>query len=255
MSQKTIQRKLIIDGKEENFIIDVYSRINDSAKLVIVATKSLHIDDSLIDYLIQINKDILFIQNGMSTMMKLKNKSNKFEFGTIIGIEAKYESEICRISSKKPTLAIRQAISNSSISSLVERSRHPILNKIRICEDQHLFYRKYIRWVVVSILNIIEPKNLIEAQQLMGEQEIDNLIMDINKYVLIISGKKFSKSDILMDISNLPETLKTSSYEDYKKSKKSEIEIEIDLMIQGLASESITSTSLSKWKKLVTDGR
>ena len=250
-SRKTLMSnefKLIINDVTSSLDIEPSKYLRHSEDLVIVTTKSFDIDQKLISYLINCKKDVLFLQNGIVTMSTLSGMSNKFNFGTLTGIQAFLSDNQLTVMTNKCKVLIKDTSMAKSIANL--QSHINPLCSFTVSENiDDLIFTKFIRWLVVSAITSLTSQNLGDALSFIPRKEIEGGIEEI----LHLINQKFHLEIRVVDIYNsileLPRELKTSSFRNYTEKKENEMILELNYVLKSLKEKGLKPKILIRWSK------
>ena len=250
-SRKTLMSnkfKLIINDVTSSLDIETSKYIGHSEDLVIVTTKSFNIDQKLISYLINCKKDVLFLQNGIVTMSTLSGMSNKFNFGTLTGIQAFLSENQLTVITNGCKVLIKDTTMAKSIADL-QRFVNPLCSFTVSENIDDLIFTKFIRWLVVSVITSLTSQNLGDALTLIPRQEIEDGIEEILQFINQKFHLEVKVVDIYNSILELPKDLRTSSFRNYTERKENEMILELNYVLKSLKERSLKPKILIRWSK------
>jgi ketopantoate reductase len=250
-SRKTLMStefKLIINDVKSSLDIKPSKCIGHSEDLIIVTTKSFNIDQKLISLLISCKKDVLFLQNGIVTMSTLDSISNKFNFGTLTGIQAFLSDNQLTVITNGCKVLIKDTTMAKSIENL-QRFINPLCSFTASENIDDLIFTKFIRWLVVSVITSLTSQNLGDALSLIPRQEIEGGIEEILQLINQKFHLKIKVTDIYNSIIDLPKELRTSSFRNYTENKENEMILELNYVLKSLKERSLKPKILIRWSK------
>jgi len=250
-SRKTLMStefKLIINDVKSSLDIKPSKCIGHSEDLIIVTTKSFNIDQKLISLLISCKKDVLFLQNGIVTMSTLDSISNKFNFGTLTGIQAFLSDNQLTVITNGCKVLIKDTTMAKSIENL-QRFINPLCSFTASENIDDLIFTKFIRWLVVSVITSLTSQNLGDALSLIPRQEIEGGIEEILQLINQKFHLKIKVTDIYNSIIDLPKELRTSSFRNYTENKENEMILELNYVLKSLKERSLKPKLLIRWSK------
>jgi ketopantoate reductase len=250
-NERLLKIKIHVNSIESHLKINTKSKLSSNSDLVIVATKSYDLIEGVIEYLINSNRETLFVQNGVKMLIDNSNKTDNFHFGTVTGVESYSDTKVNIIIPKKCYIPIISGKFNDKISELCNERMLRYVNFSTVNKDHMVFYRKYIRWVMVSILNIFREEHLDKVIEFAGTQVVMETLDELCGFVKQISDCNLSSEDVFNDIVALPKELKTSAFRDYKKNTKSELKSELDLIVTELKRVGSKHDLIAKWKEII----
>lgn len=250
-NNRLLKIKIQINSIESDLKIYSKSKLSSDCDLVIVTTKSYDLIEGVIEYLINSNKETLFLQNGIKILKNNSNKTDNFHFGTVTGVESYSDTKVNTIIPKKCYIPIIFGKSNSKIGELCNEHKLKYVNFSTVNKDHMLIYRKYIRWVMVSILNIFSEVNLDKGIEFAGSQVVMDTLDELCCFVKQISDCNLLSEDVFKDIIALPKELKTSAFRDYKKITKNELKNELEFILTELKRVGSKHDLIVKWMEII----
>ncbi len=238
-----------INNKKNLFDLNINSQLSLSDEIIIVTLKSYSLDDMLISRLIEGPAELLFLQNGLLVKSKLQNRSSRIAIGTILGIQATLQDETHHVKVEGSKIAIESQQSCTKIRELALEAKLPnsvIDNKPPV---NIIIYEKFVRWVVISCLNLTYDASLGDCLGKISPQELKIGISELAIFVEKNFNVKVNQTNILEALYKLPKTLKTSSYIDIKNGFPAEIISEIENVIAYFTNTNIDCVMLSKWRQ------
>ena len=224
------------------------SQVSEDDEIIIVALKSYQISASLKELLIESEKEILYLQNGISQYSTFRSSLNRFHFGTIYGIQANREAGIAVINSSNCRIAAIAGKANERVEDLRRSSISDSLCWDVQEQSREIYYAKFVRWFVSSLICSHHKRSLGPSLASTNASELDSLIMIILKAIQLDSDISFSSDMIKASLSSLPKNLLTSATRDYQHNKQSEMLIELDYLIDILKRNNIQTDILNLWK-------
>jgi len=242
---------LTLNGKTNLYLMLVDNSIRDETEVIVVTTKSYNLSGSEIKWLIDCKKEILFLQNGLQLKQKFQTSSDFFSFGTISGIQSVVNKNRVFVESKNLTLS---AELNNKCSSLLKiKTRDNFFNySIDFKQGTNLaLYEKYVRWIVITSLNILYNDDIGNALKKADFLEIILAVNELIHFVQYEFKVSLNSERVIESIRNLPNNLVTSAFLDVKKGSLSEIYFELDYVNSVLASQQKRSSIIQKWTEKI----
>lgn len=250
-SEKYYHYEAAIDGNTVSMHLSNNVAVSKYCDFVIVALKSYNLKDGILTKLSKSNKQVLFLQNGVSTYLTKHAKFDNFHFGTIFGIQAKCEMGIADIRTQDATLAIIPN-KNDSIFKYLEAVNlrdslmlHPIEN------SKSIYLEKFIRWVISSIICSNYRLPLGSSLRCINDRDLDLLIHSINSFVFAEFKVEVDTETIRRALSLLPRDLITSATRDHLTGRDSELYSEIEFVISRMDHYQLDTTHLRYWSGLL----
>jgi ketopantoate reductase len=217
--------------------------------------KSYDIDEVLISKLVDSKKDVLFLQNGLLVQSKFKSMTQPFAIGTITGIQSKLEGKKIDVESQNTCIFAELTDKTFKLAELAVRQNLPHTKLSFSSDIQIEFYEKYVRWVVISCLNLLNSKGIGDSLKLTPKEDILIAIKELVSFIGYEFDLRVYTEDILNTMYNLPRNLRTSSYSDFKKSKPTEILNELDYVVSILKTFAMQNLMLEKWRGEIVNGK
>ena len=245
----------ILNGKRFHLNLDINSKIDKRDDIVIVTLKSYDIDEVLISKLVDSKKEVLFLQNGLLVQSKVQSKVQPFAVGTITGIQSKLEGKIIDVESQNTRIFAKLRDKNFKLAELALKQNLPHTKLIFSPNTQIEFYEKYVRWVVISCLNIINSEGIGGSLVLTPKEDILMAIAELVSFIDCEFDLRVYSDDISNTMYNLPTNLRTSSYSDFKQGKPTEILNELDYVVSKLKVFNKQHLMLERWRGEILNGR
>ena len=238
--------ELILNGTVNTLFIKSSSELGSSEDLVIVATKSFSIDSVMIQRLIDSNKEIIFLQNGISLYHSLNHESGNFSFGTIAGIQAFFSYNQVVAETKNCNVMIKTGSNGRLVSTLLHPSNDDC--SINIYADfNELMLKKFIRWLIASVITCLGGQPLGRTLLIFPFPEIMKGIDEILEFINLEFGTHILNHEIYDSLVALPGNLMTSSFRDYALQGENEMSFELKYVLSSLEDFSLGSATLRKW--------
>lgn len=247
-NQETQLLKAQVNGNSIQWQASGSSQVSGDDEIIITALKSYQINASLMELLIQSEKEILFLQNGISQYSTFRSSLNRFHFGTIYGIQASREAGIAVVNSSHCRIAAIAGKANERVEDLRRASIPDLLCWDVQEQSREIYYAKFVRWFVSSLICSHHRRPLGPSLATTNASELDDLIMIILKAIHLDSDISFSPDLINTSLSSLPKNLLTSATRDYQHNRQSEMLIELDYLIHILRINSIQTDILNLWE-------
>ena len=245
--------EIIVNGEASILDIQSTKNLGSSEDLVIVTTKSFCIDRVMIEKLIQSDKEIIFLQNGISQYNSLHSLSDNFNFGSIAGIQAFLNNDKVIAKTDNCHIMIKVGKNNRLVSTLPQPANSNCV--INIFDNfNELMLNKFIRWLVVSIITSLAGQPLGRTLRIFPFAEIINGIDEILKFINLEFGTNIRSSDIYNSLVALPSDLKTSSFRDYALKGENEMTHELRYVLDSLEDLALNSSTLRKWEIGLANG-
>lgn len=240
-----------INGVEKSFGIETNPIISNYDDVIIVATKSYQLDDPTLEKLTKCSADLLFLQNGVLTKTKISKGEFKVSFGTITGIQANLHDGTLVASVLDSKIAVDLKSNCEKIKELIKENslKNSVFENGAAAQIE--IYEKFIRWVIISCLNIIYDSTLGTCLSKISTLNLLEAISELSVFVKNKFGIKVNQQNIFNSIFRMPKELKTSSYFDFKKGLLSEATLEIENVISFLTLSDLQCTMLSTWRKRI----
>ena len=214
---------------------------------VIVTLKSYDLKDRIFDNLSESNKQVLFLQNGVSTYLAKNGQFNNFHFGTIYGIQAKSEMGIADIRTQNVTVAIIPNQNDSIFKQLETVSLKDCLLLHPIDNSKRIYLEKFIRWIISSIICSKYRMPLGSSLRCIQDRDLDLLIASINSFVCTEFNLEVDSGRIREALFRLPSDLITSATRDHLTGQESELYLEIEFVISKMDQYQLDTTNLRYW--------
>jgi ketopantoate reductase len=217
--------------------------------------KSYDIDELLISKLVDSKKDILFLQNGLLVQSKVKSMAQPFAIGTITGIQSKLEGKRIDVQCQNTCIFAELTDKTFKLAELAVMQNLPH-TKLRFGSNIQIeFYEKYVRWVVICCLNILNSKGIGDSLKLTPKEDILMAITELVSFIDYEFDLRVYTGNISNTMYNLPKNLRTSSYNDFKKGKQTEILNELDYVVSILKTFNNQNLMLEKWRGEILNGK
>ena len=242
---------LTLNGKKNSHLILVDNSIRDDTDIIIVTTKSYNLDSTEIEWLSECKKEILFLQNGLQLKQKFQNSSDFFSFGTVSGVQSIVNKNKITVESKNLTLSAE--LNNKCSSLLMIKNGKELLNSsIDFKQDVNLvLYEKYVRWIVVTSLNIVYKDTIGNALKKVDFLEIHLAVNELIRFVQYEFKASVNSERVIQSIRNLPRNLVTSAFIDIESGSLSEIHFELDYINSILGNLQNKSSIIQKWSEII----
>jgi len=254
-TSQNLKKISILNSKRYHLNLDIDSKIDKRDDIVIVALKSYDIDDVLISKLVDSKKEVLFLQNGLLVQSKVQSMVQPFAVGTITGIQSKIEGRRIDIKSQNTCVFAKLRDKNFKLAELAAKQNLQHTKLIFSFNTQLEFYEKYVRWVVICCLNIINSEGIGNCLVLTPKVDILIAIAELVSFIDCEFNLQINIDDISNTMYNLPRNLITSSYSDFKKGKPAEILNELDYVVSKLKAYNKQHLMLEKWRGEILSGR
>jgi len=245
----------ILNRKRFHLNLDIDSKIDKRDDIVIVTLKSYDIDEVLISKLVDSKKEILFLQNGLLVQSKVQSMVQPFAVGTITGIQSKLEGKRIDVKSQNTCIFAKLRDKNFKLAELAVKQNLLHTKLIFSSNTQIEFYEKYVRWVVICCLNIINSEGIGGSLVLTPKEDILMAIAELVSFIDCEFDLQVYTDDISNTMYNLPNNLITSSYSDFKQGKPTEILNELDYVISKLKVFNKQHLMLERWRGEILNGR
>lgn len=245
----------IVNRKKFHLNLDVDSKIDKRDDIVIVTLKSYDIDEVLISKLVDSKKEVLFLQNGLLVQSKVQSMVQPFALGTITGIQSKLEGKRIDVESQNTCIFAKLRDKNFKLAELAVKQNLLHTKLIFSSNTQIEFYEKYVRWVVICCLNIINSEGIGGSLVLTPKEDILMAIAELVSFIDCEFDLQVYSDDISNTMYNLPNNLITSSYSDFKQGKPTEILSELDYVISKLKVFNKQHLMLERWRGEIINGR
>ena len=227
------------------------SKIYQNDDIIIVTTKSFQLNDAILNALLQSGTELIFLQNGLLIKSNLQSRSSKIAIGTVTGIQATMKDGMLTASLHNSKIAIELKDDCKKIKELIQKTKMQNSSFVGSLDSQIMVYEKFIRWIIVSSLNIFYDSSLGSCLQKVKSMDLTSAISELAVFL----DKKFNinidQSKILQDLYQLPYELKTSSFFDYKQDIQSELDLELEFIINYLTESNFECITLKKWRKVI----
>lgn len=238
-----------INGESRKICVDSFYQISKSDELIVVTLKSYQIDSKIFSMLIESGKEVLFLQNGISRYLSRDKEIKRIHFGTILGIQAQKDKETAFIQTQNCSIAIVPGAEKTQIQKLMTSHSNKNLNFASLEKSKTIYFEKFLRWFVASLVASIQKKTLGESLALTRDSDLDLLINTLVEVVSLESEILISVDAIKMALRNLPPDLLTSAARDFFKSKQNEMQVELDYLIGRSRVLRLDSDVLEYWKE------
>ena len=245
----------ILNSKRFHLNLDIDSEIDKRDDIVIVTLKSYDIDEVLISKLVDSKKEVLFLQNGLLVQSKVQSMVQPFAIGTITGIQSKLEGKRIDVKSQNTCIFAKLRDKNFKLAELAAKQNLLHTKLIFSSNIQIEFYEKYVRWVVICCLNIINSEGIGGSLVLTPKEDILMAIAELVSFIDCEFDLRVYSDDISNTIYNLPTNLRTSSYSDFKQGKPTEILNELDYVVGKLKVFNKQHLMLERWRGEILNGR
>lgn len=216
--------------------------------------KSYDIDEVLISKLVDSKKEVLFLQNGLLVQSKVKSMNQPFAIGTITGIQSKLKGKEIDVESQNTCIFAKLNDKTFKLAELAVKQNLPH-TKLHFGSDIQIeFYEKYVRWIVICCLNLLNSKGIGDSLKLTPKEDILMAITELVSFIDYEFDLRVYTEDISNVIYNLPKNLQTSSYSDFKKGKPTEILNELNYVVSILKTFNKQSLILEKWRGEIVNG-
>ncbi len=217
--------------------------------------KSYDIDEILISKLVDSKKDVLFLQNGLLVQSKFKSTAQLFAIGTITGIQSKLEGKRIDVESQNTCIFAELTDKTFKLAELAVKQNLPHTKLCFSSGIQIEFYEKYVRWMVICCLNLLNSKGIGDSLKLTPKEDILMAITELVSFIDYEFDLRVDTEDISNTMYNLPKNLRTSSYNDFKKGKPTEILNELDYIVSILKTFDKQNLMLEKWRGEIVHGK
>ena len=245
----------ILNSKKFHLNLNINSKIDKRDDIVIVTLKSYDIDEVLISKLVDSKKEVLFLQNGLLVQSKVQSIVQPFAIGTITGIQSKLEGKRIDVESQNTCIYAKLCDKNFKLAELAVKQNLLHTKLIFSFNTQIEFYEKYVRWVVICCLNIINSEGIGGSLVLTPKEDILMAIAELVSFIDCEFDLQVYSDDISNTMYNLPNNLITSSYSDFKQGKPTEILSELDYVISKLKVFNQQHLMLERWRGEILNGR
>ena len=245
----------VLNSKRFHLNLDIDSKIDKRDDIVIVTLKSYDIDEVLISKLVDSKKEVLFLQNGLLVQSKVQSMVQPFAVGTITGIQSKLEGKRIDVESQNTCIFAKLRDKNFKLAELAVKQNLLHTKLIFSSNTQIEFYKKYVRWVVICCLNIINSEGIGGSLVLTPKEDILMAIAELVSFIDCEFDLQVYRDDISNTMYNLPNNLITSSYSDFKQGKPTEILNELDYVVSKLKVFNKQHLMLERWRGEINSGR
>jgi ketopantoate reductase len=247
----TNQRILDVQINGESRIINVQSfhQITKSDELIVVTLKSYQIDSKIFSMLTESGKEVLFLQNGISRYLSRDREIERIHYGTILGIQAHKVKEATFINTQDCSIALIPGTEKTQIQLLSKSLSGEALHFANWENSERIYFEKFLRWFISSLVTSVQKKNLGDSLAIMSDDDLDMLITVLVEIVSIESQIGISVESIRLALRNLPPDLLTSAARDFFNAKQSEMQVELDYLIDRSRVLKLDSDVLKSWKE------
>lgn len=238
-----------INSESRTINVESFHQITKTDELIVVTLKSYQIDSKIFSMLIESGKEVLFLQNGISRYLSCDKEIERIHFGTILGIQAHKVGETTFINTQNCSIAIIPGTENTQIQLLSKSLSNNTLHFARWEKSKTIYFEKFLRWFVASLVSSIQRKTLGESLVEINDNDLDMLINTLVEIVAVESQISISVESIRFALSNLPPDLLTSAARDFFNSKQNEMQVELDYLIDRSRVLKLDSDVLKYWKE------
>ncbi len=254
-TSQNIKTISFLNSKKFNLNLYIDSKIDKRDDIVIVALKSYDVDELLISKLVDSKKEVLFLQNGLLVQSKVQSIDQPFAVGTITGIQSKLEGKRIDVQSQNTCIFAKLRDNNFKLAELAIKQNFKHTKLIFSSDTQIEFYEKYVRWIVICCLNIINSEEIENSLMLTPKEDMLMAIAELISFIECEFDLRVYSDNILNSMYNLPKNLITSSYSDFKQGKPTEILYELDYVVSKLKAYNKQHFMLEKWRGEILNGR
>ena len=238
-----------INGESRTISVDSFHQISKSDELIVVTLKSYQIDSKIFSMLIESGTEVLFLQNGISRYLSRDKEIERIHFGTILGIQAHKVGETAFINTQNCSIAIIPGPEKTRIQQLIRSLSNKTLDFASWEKSKTIYFEKFLRWFVASLVASIQRKTLGEGLELMNDNELDMLINTLVEIVSLESEISISVESIRVALRNLPPDLLTSAARDFFNTNQNEMQVELDYLIDRSRVLKLDTDVLKSWKE------
>lgn len=144
----------------KNLKLKTNSTIYQNDDIVIVTLKSYQLNEAILNTLLESAVELIFLQNGLLTKSKLQNRSLKVAIGTVTGVQATLKDGMLAASLQNSKIALELKDDCKKIKELIQKTSMQNSVFVGSLESQIIIYEKFMRWIIVSSLNILYDSSL-----------------------------------------------------------------------------------------------